>query len=59
MDEDVIKVTVLQKADPAKQESLMSENIPDGMDGEQTWPDDDEIKEANAEVGGSLIYSFM
>ena len=28
---------VLARADPEKQESLMSENDPDPMEGEQTW----------------------
>ena len=28
---------VLARADPEKQESLMSENEPDPMEGEQTW----------------------
>ena len=28
---------ILAQADPERQESLMSENEPDPMDGEQTW----------------------
>lgn len=37
---------LLEKADPAKQESLVSENIPDPMDAEQTWPTAEELAEA-------------
>jgi pre-rRNA-processing protein TSR1 len=43
MEEDI---RVLQKADPAFQETLVCEVVPDPMDGEQTWPTDEEIKEA-------------
>lgn len=50
MDAEVVKVSVLQTADPAKQESLSSENIPDAMEGEQTWPTEEEIQESNLEV---------
>lgn len=50
MEAEVIKVSVLQKADPAKQESLLSENVPDPMEAEQTWPTDQEIEQANLEV---------
>ncbi|XP_077541698.1 tsr1 ribosome assembly factor isoform X2 [Haemaphysalis longicornis] len=39
---------VLEKADPLKQESLQSENVPDAMDGEQTWPTPEELAEAEA-----------
>jgi pre-rRNA-processing protein TSR1 len=45
MEEDV---KVLQAANPAVQESLQSEVIPDPMEGEQTWPTDDELKEAES-----------
>ena len=37
---------LLEKADPAKQESLDSENVPDPMEGEQTWPTEEELAEA-------------
>lgn len=47
MEEDV---QVLMRADPSKQESLQSENIPDPMDGEQTWPTAEELSEAAGEV---------
>lgn len=50
MDAEVVKVSVMQKADPAKQESLVSENVPDPMDAEQTWPTEEEIEQANIEV---------
>jgi len=32
------------------QEDLVTENTPDGMDGEQTWPTDEELKEAETNV---------
>lgn len=50
MEAEVTRVTVLQRADPAKQESLVCENKPDPMDAEQTWPTEDEIAAANQEV---------
>lgn len=50
MDAEVTTVSVLQVADPAKQESLVSENVPDPMDAEQTWPTEEEIVQANLEV---------
>ncbi|XP_077982954.1 pre-rRNA-processing protein TSR1 homolog [Glandiceps talaboti] len=45
MDEDI---KVLCRADPAKQESLQAEVIPDPMEGEQTWPTEEELAEAEA-----------
>ncbi|CAB3242948.1 unnamed protein product [Arctia plantaginis] len=50
MEADVMKLSVLQVADPTKQESLVSENIPDPMDAEQTWPTEEEIEQANLET---------
>ncbi|XP_073951741.1 tsr1 ribosome assembly factor [Choristoneura fumiferana] len=50
MEAEVVKVSILQVADPAKQESLVSENVPDPMDAEQTWPTEEEIAQANAET---------
>ncbi|XP_047520938.1 pre-rRNA-processing protein TSR1 homolog [Pieris napi] len=50
MDSETVKVTILQTADPAKQETLVSENIPDPMDAEQTWPTEEEIEEANKQT---------
>ncbi|XP_070621191.1 pre-rRNA-processing protein TSR1 homolog [Erythrolamprus reginae] len=43
MEEDV---KVLSKADCAKQESLQAEVALDPMEGEQTWPSEEELKEA-------------
>ncbi|KAK7868139.1 hypothetical protein R5R35_003016 [Gryllus longicercus] len=37
---------LLERVDPNRQESLVSENIPDPMEGEQTWPTEEELKEA-------------
>uniref|UniRef100_A0A8D2ISX2 Pre-rRNA-processing protein TSR1 homolog n=1 Tax=Varanus komodoensis TaxID=61221 RepID=A0A8D2ISX2_VARKO len=37
---------VLSTANPSKQESLQSEAVPDPMDGEQTWPTEEELREA-------------
>ena len=49
MGEEVGKDTVLAVADPAHQESLVTENEPDGMDAEQTWPTEEEMMEAERE----------
>lgn len=46
MEEDV---KVLMKVDPHKQESLQSEVVPDPMEGEQTWPTEEELQEAEGE----------
>ncbi|KAG8450791.1 hypothetical protein GDO86_003163 [Hymenochirus boettgeri] len=43
MDEDI---KILMKADPSIQESLQCEVVPDPMEGEQTWPTEEELKEA-------------
>jgi len=37
---------VLATADPNIQQEIDSENVPDGMDGEQTWPTEEELEEA-------------
>uniref|UniRef100_A0A8C7GYM2 Pre-rRNA-processing protein TSR1 homolog n=1 Tax=Oncorhynchus kisutch TaxID=8019 RepID=A0A8C7GYM2_ONCKI len=42
----VASVRVLMKADPARRESLQAEAEVDPMDGEQTWPTDTELLEA-------------
>ncbi|NXF94118.1 TSR1 protein, partial [Eubucco bourcierii] len=47
MEEDT---KVLMKADPKKQESLQSEVVPDPMEGEQTWPTEEELQEAEASL---------
>ena len=36
-----------EKANPSQQESLDSEVIPDPMEGEQTWPTEEELAEGN------------
>ncbi len=33
------------------QEDLEVENAPDGMDGEQTWPTEEELQEAEQQTG--------
>jgi len=43
MEEDI---KVLEVADPVTQESLVSEVVPDPMEGEQTWPLEEELREA-------------
>ncbi|XP_060829692.1 pre-rRNA-processing protein TSR1 homolog [Bombus pascuorum] len=47
--DDEPSTRVLERADPGKQESLISENIPDPMDAEQTWPTEEELAEAKAQ----------
>ncbi|XP_012871910.1 PREDICTED: pre-rRNA-processing protein TSR1 homolog [Dipodomys ordii] len=47
MEEDL---KILMKADPNKQESLQAEVIPDPMEGEQTWPTEEELNEADDSV---------
>lgn len=44
------EVRVIAKSEPSKQTSLQTENIPDEMDAEQTWPTEDEIASANEET---------
>jgi pre-rRNA-processing protein TSR1 len=46
MEEDL---KVLMKADPDHQESLQTEAIPDPMEGEQTWPTEEELDEADGQ----------
>ncbi|XP_060703903.1 pre-rRNA-processing protein TSR1 homolog isoform X2 [Hemiscyllium ocellatum] len=50
MEEDL---KVLMKADSRKQESLESEVVPDPMEGEQTWPTDEELQEAEDTLNSS------
>lgn len=55
-------VVVLMKADPSKQESLQSEVAPDPMEGEQTWPTEEELREAEGQAemaAQSLGSSFL
>ncbi|KAL2096110.1 hypothetical protein ACEWY4_008258 [Coilia grayii] len=42
-------VRVLMKADPAQRQSLQAEADVDPMDGEQTWPTEEELQEASDE----------
>ncbi|CAG9859624.1 unnamed protein product [Phyllotreta striolata] len=44
---DVIRI--LEKCDPTQQESLDSENVPDPMDAEQTWPNEEDMEMAEKE----------
>lgn len=44
------EVKILEIANPSVQVSLLSENIPDPMDAEQTWPNEEEIVKAQIEV---------
>ena len=55
MDEDL---KLLARADPAFQESLQSEVVPDSMDGEQTWPTDEELREAEGTTQLVLVYLY-
>ncbi|XP_043796539.1 pre-rRNA-processing protein TSR1 homolog [Apis laboriosa] len=48
MDDEPSSTRFLEYADPKKQESLESENIPDPMDAEQTWPTEEELAQAKA-----------
>lgn len=54
MEEDIKTIAV---ADPSKQESLVTEAEVDPMDGEQTWPTDEELKQAEG-WEGCLICRF-
>ena len=47
MDEDL---KVLARADPILRQSLQSEVVPDAMDGEQTWPTDEELRQAEGKL---------
>lgn len=48
------EVRVLMKSDPSQRESVQTEAEVDPMDGEQTWPTESELQEAegitNAEI---------
>lgn len=47
------ETVVVDKADPTWQESLQSEIIPDPMQGEQTWPTEEELAQAKSSQKGS------
>ena len=49
------EIRVLERADPALQITLQSENVPDPMEGEQTWPTAEELEEAEGECSGAKI----
>ncbi|EFN82312.1 pre-rRNA-processing protein TSR1 homolog [Harpegnathos saltator] len=53
--EDPVSPYILQIADPKHQESLESENIPDPMDAEQTWPTEKELAEAAARTKKKIV----
>ncbi|XP_011306293.1 pre-rRNA-processing protein TSR1 homolog [Fopius arisanus] len=56
--EDELKMAetrVLEVADPATQESLQSENIPDPMDAEQTWPTEEELAQAQDQKKRKIV----
>jgi len=46
---------LLESADPKKQESLISENVPDPMDAEQTWPTAEEMEDAEDRMSKKKI----
>lgn len=48
-DDEITTIKILERCDPAKQESLDSENIPDPMDAEQTWPTSEDFEMAEKE----------
>ena len=46
-EQEMEEVEVVQRADPALRQELDCENCPDGMDGEQTWPTEEELQAAD------------
>lgn len=54
--EDKTVVRLLEKCDPTKQESLVSENIPDPMDAEQTWPTEEEMQTDDKVTNSSICF---
>ncbi|XP_046372243.2 pre-rRNA-processing protein TSR1 homolog isoform X1 [Haliotis rufescens] len=49
------EVNVLERCEPGKQESLDSEVLPDPMMGEQTWPTEEELAEAESESKRKIV----
>lgn len=49
------EVRVLQESNPLLRETLVSVNEVDPMDGEQTWPTEEELMEADAEAASRKI----
>lgn len=50
-------VKILQEAEAARQESLESENVPDPLNAEQTWPTEEEMQMGNNDEK-VIIYIF-
>lgn len=50
-----LQTVPVQIADPVKQTSLISENKPDPMDAEQTWPTEEEMEEARSNKVKKLV----
>lgn len=48
------EVRVLMKSDPSQRESLQTEAEVDPMDGEQTWPTESELQEAEGIINGGI-----
>ncbi len=51
------KIRILDTADHRLQTSLQTENEPDPMDAEQTWPTEDELAQAQGETQ-HVIHTF-
>ncbi|KZP34405.1 ribosome biogenesis protein tsr1 [Athelia psychrophila] len=49
-----VEPIVLAEADPADADSLVSSNDPDDLANEQTWPTEEEMREAGPVAGGEL-----
>lgn len=56
--EDEAPVRVLMKADPSSRESLQAEAEVDPMDGEQTWPTESELLEAEG-TETDLVHNIL
>lgn len=46
-----MEAALLAEADPLRREDLTCENQLDPLEGEQTWPTDEELAEATAKAG--------
>lgn len=57
--EDEALVRMLMKADPSSRESLQAEAEVDPMDGEQTWPTESELLEAEGAPADILKNRIM
>lgn len=58
MEEDDQESTprITERPSPSMQESLESEVMPDAMEGEQTWPTEDELAEAEGTALSWTVY---